>query len=300
MTIDLFFSDIKTRNKQYDARNSVADFNQCMLEYARLAQQSKNATPGIYNLSYGMGKAEKLDIFPSSQQPSPLFVFIHGGYWRAQSKDDACSMADNFVKHGIAVSTIEYTLAPTATLAEIIREVRSAIAWLYCHADHYGIDKNRIYVCGSSAGGHLVGMLYSDAWQQDYDLPQDVIKGVLALSGLYDLVPFCDIDQNEWLKLHPEQARRLSPIQVLPAPVHAPQLLLSVGELEVQGFHNQMQAYYQACQDKGLDVTVIPDQGHNHFDIVNTLADPESILFNQMKKMIQATIQTANNTQSAS
>lgn len=286
--MDLYFSDIEERNRQYNARNSVADFENCMQIYRQLAEQAKQRVVGLYDIAYGVSKQEKLDIFPSVSQPAPVFVYIHGGYWRAQSKDDACSMAENMVKHGISVVTIEYNLCPTFTLFEIVKEIRSAIGWLYKNAHRYGIDAEQIYVCGSSAGGHLVAMLWNDQWQQHFDVPKNVIKGVVALSGLFDLKPLCDIDQNQWLKLNIEQADRLSPIHELPHPSTAAPLLLSVGELETQGFKNQTLNFYETCITQGYSqVAYLKDKGHNHFDIVNTLAEPDSDLFRAVKQMIQ-------------
>ncbi len=79
-------------------------------------------------------------------------------------------------------------------------------------------------------------MLIADGWQQRYRLPPDAIKGALALSGLYDLRPLCDIYINDWLHLTPEQAQTLSPLFLLPEKDHAPQILLDVGQRETQGF----------------------------------------------------------------
>lgn len=80
-----------------------------------------------------MSAAERLDLFPACTQPAPLLIFIHGGYWHSQRKEEACSMAAAFARRGVAVATLEYTLAPEATLAEIVHEVRSAVARLYHH-----------------------------------------------------------------------------------------------------------------------------------------------------------------------
>src|SRR5690606_12455741 len=103
-----------------------------------------------------------------------------------QTKEDAPIMAPVFNAAGVAVVPVEYTLLPEGTSGETVREVRSAIAWIYHHAEQYGLDRNRIYVGGSSAGGHLAGMLAAAGWQDRYRVPDDVIKGVVALSGLYD------------------------------------------------------------------------------------------------------------------
>ncbi|EPC5667221.1 MAG TPA: esterase [Serratia liquefaciens] len=287
MKIDLLFDDLSMRAVQYNARASVEDFDACMAQYEQLAAQAKAQTPGIYDIHYGMGVAERLDLFPAARQPSPLLVFIHGGYWHSQRKEEACSMAATFTQHGVAVATLEYTLQPEATLAEIVREVRSAIAWLYHHAGQYGIDPERIFVSGSSAGGHLCGMLIADDWQHRYQVPVNVIKGVLALSGLYDIRPLCDIYINDWMRLSPEQAATLSPLFMLPEKADAPQILLDVGAKETQGFRNQTLAYFAACREKGLNVALLEDRHNNHFTLVNELANPNSILFQRVMAMIK-------------
>ncbi len=286
MNIDLNFENLELRAIQYNARQSVSDFDGCMAQYSTLAEQAKSSTAGIYDLHYGMGKAERLDLFPAAKQPAPLFVFIHGGYWHSQTKEDACSMAYSFTQHNVALATLEYTLQPEATLAEIVREVRSAIAWLYHHSAQFGVDPERIFVGGSSAGGHLTGMLIADDWQQSYRVPTNVIKGAIALSGLFDIRPLCDIYINDWMRQIPEQAKLLSPLFLLPEVSHAPKVLLSVGAKETCGFKNQTQAYYAACQDRGLDVQLIEDLEHNHFTLVNELADPQSRMFEHVMAMI--------------
>src|SRR5690606_13816244 len=177
--IDLFFPTIAEREVQYNARESVPDFDACVRRYAESSARVRARRPGVLDLRYGMGQDERLDLFlpAASQAPAPLFVFIHGGYWRAQRKEDAPVMAEAFNAAGAAVATLEYTLVPEATLGEVVREVRSAVAWLYRNVAAYGVDPERIYVSGSSAGGHLAGMLAAPKWQARYGVPDDVIKG---------------------------------------------------------------------------------------------------------------------------
>lgn len=276
--IDLFFPTIAEREVQYNARESVPDFDACVRRYAESSARVRTRRPGVLDLRYGMGHDERLDLFlpAASHAPAPLFVFIHGGYWRAQRKEDAPVMAEAFNAAGAAVATLEYTLVPEATLGEVVREVRSAVAWLYRNVAAYGVDPNRLYVGGSSAGGHLAGMLAAPGWPARYGVPDDVIKGTLALSGLFDLRPLCDILPNTWLQLTPEQAAHQSPIFHLPE--RAGPMLLAVGGLETQGFKNQTRAFEAAWNGAGLASTRIPTPHCNHFDLVNELEDPASEL----------------------
>jgi hypothetical protein len=64
VNFDIEFASLDERERQYDARNSVASF-ECA---------------GILDVQYGPGKAESLDIYPApdSRQPAPVFVFIYG------------------------------------------------------------------------------------------------------------------------------------------------------------------------------------------------------------------------------
>ena len=103
-----------------------------------------------------MGQDERLDLFlPAAAQASaPLFVFIHGGYWRSQRRKTRPSWPRRSTRPAPPWPRWS-TLLPEATLPEVVREVRSAVTWLYRNAAAYGVDPARIYVSGSSAGGHL-------------------------------------------------------------------------------------------------------------------------------------------------
>lgn len=285
--IELNFATRAERDREYNARESVSDFDACIAEYARRAARTRKECVGVYDLHYGPGRDQRLDIFPAitRHHPAPVFVFIHGGYWRAQSKKDAPIMAPALTREGVAVCTLEYTLLPESTLFETVREVRSAIAWLYYNAGVFGIDRERIVVAGSSAGGHLAAMLAAQGWPDKYRLPEHVIKGMVGLSGLYDLQPLCDTHINEWLRLYPDQAQRLSPIHHLPR-ASLP-VIVSAGGLETRGFKNQTQAYYQACLNHGVAIQQLPVPQCNHFDLLHELCDPAAELLQTVLALIR-------------
>lgn len=284
---DLWFDDLQTRNRLYNARASVADFDACMREYAALSAQAKARCPGVLDVAYGAGEDDRLDIFPAScatAAPAPALIYIHGGYWRSQRKEDAACMAASFTGAGVAVVVLEYTLLPAVTLFDVVRQVRGAVAWLHRHAADYGIDARRLHVCGSSAGAHLAAMLLAHGWQQALALPRDVIKGMVGLSGLYDIRPLCATDVNDWLRLDEKQAAALSPALLLPQT--GPQLLLAVGELETRAFVHQTLHFHAMCAARGLPVRLVPAPGLNHFNIVNELGRADSLLFRETLALI--------------
>ena len=285
--IDLEFASLAERDRQYNARASVADFDACMRDYVQSSALARQQCVGMYDLRYGMGVAERLDLYlpAGAHHPAPLLIFIHGGYWRALRKEDSAMMAKVFTDAGVAVATLEYPLLPEATLPETVREVRSAVAWLHRHGAAYGIDPDRMYASGSSAGGHLVGMVLASGWQASYGLPPVVIQGGVGLSGLYDILPLCGTHINEWLRLTPEQARRLSPLYHLPD-TPTP-LVLAVGGLETDGFKNQTLAYETAWRAQNYPVARVDTPHCNHFNLVSELALPDSPLTQATLKMIQ-------------
>lgn len=284
--IDLNFATLAERNVQYNARASVVDFDASIGEYSQLSDLAKTQCAGIFDLPYGYSVSERLDIFPTKKAnfPAPLLIFIHGGYWHSQSKEDAALMAKVYTDAGVAVAVLEYPLAPKVTLPEIVRSVRNAVAWLYKNAATYGVDPSRIFASGSSAGGHLVGMLLSTNWQADYRLPKNVVAGGVGLSGLYDIRPLCETYHNEWLSLHTEQAERLSPIFQLPD-IAVP-LVLAVGGLETDAFKNQTEAYERAWREKAYPIARVHAPGSNHFNLPCEMARPDSDLNKAILKMI--------------
>jgi arylformamidase len=84
---------------------------------------------------------------------------------------------------------LEHDLCPTVTVTDIVRQARAGIAWVYRNIADYGGDPSRLYISGSSAGGHLVAMALAHDWEKAEDLPRDMIKGAVAITGVYDLEP---------------------------------------------------------------------------------------------------------------
>src|SRR5712672_3442787 len=107
------------------------------------------------DVPYGSRPRERLDYFSSGATKPPLVVFIHGGYWQRNDKDMFAFIADGPRPHGIDVALVGYTLAPDARLTDIVAEMHQALTFLSERADDFGFDRNRLFVTGWSAGGHL-------------------------------------------------------------------------------------------------------------------------------------------------
>ena len=258
---------------EYTARLSCseADFHRIIADYARLSEAAR-ALPGAREGIVYDRSGERFDLFgiePGAVRP--CFVFIHGGYWRALSRGASSFMAPMLAARGIACAVPDYTLAPAAGIAEIVRQCRALLVHLWHNAEALGLDRARIVVGGSSAGGHLAAAVASGGWQQAAGLPAQPLRGVMPVSGLFDLAPLAACHVQDWMRFTAEEIAACSPLRHPPAgPLPA---VVALAEAETPGFHRQSAAYAQ-----GLGVPVLTVEGRNHFDVVLDWTDLDTPL----------------------
>lgn len=232
------------------------------------------------DIPFGPTLAEHLDVYPApgtaASGGAPVLVYVHGGFWVLRTSKEFGFVARGPASSGVATVVTNYAVAPAVKLGEMVRQTRAAIAWAYTNAPSFGGDPDRLHVVGHSAGGHLVATLLMTDWEGAYGLPRDIIKGVTAISGLYDLSPFPYTFLQPKLGLTADEVLEYSPI--LHVPNEAPPLLLPYGELETEGFKRQSHDFLAAWEAKGLDGSVLPIRGKDHFDIVDGFLDADSPL----------------------
>jgi arylformamidase len=152
----------------------------------------------------------------------------------------------------------------------IVGQIRHAIAWLHREAGAQGFDPERICLAGHSAGGHLAAMALATDWTA-VGLPADLIKGVCAISGVFDLEPIRLCYLNDVVRLDPAQARRNSPV-LLPPKTRCP-VMVTVGERETEAFHQQSRAYAEALRRADLPCELTVQPGLDHFAIIMAMTD---------------------------
>ncbi len=235
---------------------------------AAYAQRSAAARARLAHQTwrYGDAAAQQLDLFlpAPAAAPAPLLVFIHGGYWQELSKQESAFAAEQAVAHGAAFAALGYTLAPTASVAQIVAECRQALAWLQHHAARLGVNAQRVVVAGSSAGAHLAAMLALPATGAP-------VMGAVLVSGLYELEPLVGTSINTALGLTPAAAQAVSP--ALLSLAGFPPSAVCWGNIETAEFKRQGQEFAQRLQQVNTPCRVFEVPQRNHFDVILDLTD---------------------------
>lgn len=252
---------------------------------AKAALAVLERTADVY---YGPTRMEKLDIYPAAEANAPIVVFIHGGYWfdGRLKKENYVWVAKGFVARGVTTVVIDYDVCPKVTIDEIVRQCRAAVAWVYKNAETFGGDRERLYVTGNSAGGHLTAMMAITDWAGDYLLPADVIKGCCPISGLYDLEPFPYTWLQPKIQLTGQQIRRNSPI--LNVPEGGVPLLISWGGNESAEFHRQSEDFGAAWRSRGNSAILHAQPGCDHFTAIEGFVDPDSAFLGMVMDHMRA------------
>jgi arylformamidase len=228
---------------------------------------------------------ETLDIFPARKGDGSCLMFIHGGYWRAMDKKEYSFLAPSLVDGGVSLAVVNYDLCPQVSMEDIVRQMLRASRWMWLHAQEYGMDQDRLYVAGHSAGGHLTAMMMAALWPVfDPQLPKDLWKGGLAISGLYDLRPIMHVDfLQPDLRLDEERALRLSPA-FLPAATRMP-VMTSVGGDESGEFRRQNALLGERWRGAFAGDIAMPRK--HHFSVIDGLADQSSPLFAGVRRLMK-------------
>ena len=272
-------------SREYNNRKLVPDHGQIFAHWSAESAKARNTMTCYLDRRYGEMPGETMDIFPARMTgDGTCMMFIHGGYWRSLDKSDHSFLAPPWVGAGVSVAVVNYDLCPAVTIEDIVRQMLRASRWLYLHCEDYGMDQDRLYVAGHSAGGHLAAMMMAAHWSvYDRELPKDLFKGGLAVSGLYDLRPLVEVDfLKDDLRLDEAAAAKVSPALMPPA-TRMP-IATCVGQQESSEFHRQAQLLKDRWRST---VTEVPMPGANHFTVLDALADRGSPLFAGARRMMK-------------
>jgi arylformamidase len=268
--------------REYALRARHPERNAVYERQARASAELRAAVPGLSTRRYGASKGCLLDFLPAPHSvatAAPLFVFIHGGYWRALERGIFTFLAAPWLERGVHAAFIGYDLAPKLRVSEIVAEIDEAMAWLRAHAQQLGVDSARMIVAGHSAGAQLGACVLDGLrdWQA---------AAFVGVSGVYDLEPLRHTSINADIRLDEQEARAISPMARWPE--RTTRHLVVAGGAETEGFRLQSINYAEHLRRAGCRAELRIVSGRTHFDILDDLGDGRSALFRDAFELLDA------------
>ena len=262
----------------YDQSKYAPNLRQVVGRYATNSEQVRSRLGVPKRLAYGPTPVEGLDLYTAKQPNAPVHIFIHGGTWRTGRATDYLFPAETFLHAGAHFVSLDFTsvLDVKGDLAPMADQVRRAVAWIYKNAAGFGGDPNRLYLSGHSSGGHLAGVVLVTDWEKDYGVPKDVLKGGLCCSGMFDMKAVMLSARSSYLKMSDETLHAMSAQRHLDK-INCP-VIVAYGTLETPEFQRQSRDFVAAAKAAGKPVTLLVGDGYNHFEIIETLANPYGLL----------------------
>ncbi|XP_071443010.1 kynurenine formamidase [Hetaerina americana] len=267
--LDLQYSPSKW-SKRFSAEEVI---DQHIAAATSASNDAKATIPSELGVPYGTKEGEKLDIFGGESLPkeAPILVYVHGGYWQSLERSISSYCVKPFYEAGIRVIVAGYDLAPTVKMDGIIEEIQNAAQYILNLASNLG--SKSVWFAGHSAGAHLSATLLSSAWMDSLNPAHKVLlKGLILISGVFDLEPLLPIYVNDALAMTSKDAVKFSPMHFyVSCDVVNIKVLVAVGENDSPEFQRQSKDFANLLLSKGCscDFFLVPTV--DHFDIVEKL-----------------------------
>jgi len=275
-TLDWRSMSQQDRDRGLNNSEAVAGSAEIVADWARRSAEIRKRYPQHLDLRYGRRERNRID-FLKTRDNGPTLLFIHGGYWQHRAKEMFAQFAEGPLAYGINVALIGYTLAPDATLDQIVAEIQSGIDFLGKQLPALGGDTKGIVVSGWSAGGHLAVLA----------LAHPFVRAAMAISGIYDLEPIRHSYLNIKLGLDEAMSRRNSPMMQAGGPLKP--LSLVTGSAELPLLRKQTADFAAHRVRYGLPVTYEEIAGANHFTIMNELSSPHGRITTLIRQLFERT-----------
>ncbi len=263
----------KARDDAYNNTDMVADSGAQIAARNAASVAFRAAHAGHLDLAYGDAEREKWDLFPGRDAAAPCLVFIHGGYWQRNRREDFAILAQGALAMGWSAALPGYTLAPDASLTTICWQVTRALDWLATHGASHGIA-GPIVVSGWSAGGHLAALAAE----------HPAVTAALAMSGIFELAPIRDTYLQDKLRLTENEIADLSPIR---RPVVQKPIAVAYGAAELPELRRQSRSFHRIRAEAQAPGPLIPIPGADHFRVLESLWSPDGALLRAAAELLR-------------
>jgi acetyl esterase/lipase len=231
------------------------------------------------DIAYRAGKdadpvKHKLDIYtPKGQKDFPVMMFVHGGSWKSGNKTMYAAVGSTFAKNGIGTVVINYRLTSSTNNIkhpDHVKDVAAAFAWVHANIGKYGGRKDRIFISGHSAGGHLVSLLATDEqYLKEHKLSFSDIRGVMPISGAYEIIPKFPYYDGPF-GTGDEGRKDASPISHVKA--NHPPFLICYGDKDFLTIDSMSENFCKKLTGCKCEASTLKIDSRSHFSIIIQLA----------------------------
>ena len=277
----------KELDDAYDQSKYAPNLQQIVKRYESNsdAMRSRLGEPKRFN--YGPTAIERLEVYSTKRPNAPIHIHIHGGAWRQRPATEYAFPAEMLMNAGAHYVVPDFISVDETNgdLMPMVEHVRRAIAWTVRNAQNFGGDAEHVYLSGFSSGSHLAGVALLTPWRTDFDLPDNVIKGAVLSSGMYDLKPVRLSARSKYVKFTDAMEENLSTQRHL-ARINTP-LVLAHGTYETPEFKRQTRDFAAALKAAGKPVQFFINENYNHFEMMETFASPYGLLGRAVLEQMQ-------------
>ncbi len=224
-----------------------------------------------YNDAKDADEKQKLDLYlPKGEKDFPVLFFVHGGTWKSGDRTKYAPVGELFASHGLGTVVISYRLSPKFQHPAHIQDVAKAFAWTCNNIAKYGGKADQIFVCGHSAGGHLVSLLATDeSYLKAEKRSLSDIKGAIPISGVYTIVPIGPL--ADAFGKDAEVCKKASPINNVGD--KEPPFLLIYGDHDLLTLDFMAENMGKKLVEHKCDAKTLKVKDRDHISIMTKLAD---------------------------
>jgi arylformamidase len=250
-------------DRQYEQRTFAANADEIIKRYGTMSDAVRAKLGEPETLAYGPTAVEALDVYGGRRDR--VVAFVHGGAWTRMGKRPSAFAAGTFLDAGAGYIALGFGLLPSITLPEMVAQVCRALEFL-----REKFKPGKLVLVGHSSGAHLSACALTRV---------SCVDGAVLVSGVYDLLPVRLSSRNRYMKIDETLEQEYSPIRQ--ADRIACPVAVACGENEGPEFFRQSKEFAGR-----LSTPLLVGKGLNHFEMAETLADPDSALARRALEML--------------
>jgi acetyl esterase/lipase len=227
-----------------------------------------------------------LDVYvPKGKKDFPTVLFVHGGTWKSGDKNMYASLGKSLAADGIGCVICNYRLSPKVQHPAHVEDVAKAFAWTCENIGKYGGRKDSLFLCGHSAGGHLVSLLVTDPqYLKAEKLTPASVKGVASLSGVYEIVPNEKVFGPAF-GTDAEVCKKASPLTH--AGAKHPPFFLAYADKDFPFLDTMAENMCAALKKAKSPVELVKCADRNHYTIIMLFVDREDPLHKSFRAFVE-------------